>query len=180
MLASPRAGGQVIVNPRSGERIVVRVSGADTAGRLLVFDLWLPPGGHVPAAHVHPVQVEQFTILAGRLRFQIGRRQILAGPGETVRVPAGKAHWFGNAGSGTAEARVEVRPALRMEELLQASAAMPTTSFRLGMRWPRPFKLAGFLLEFHREIAVPNLPAWLVRAVLGLMVHIGRHRSLAR
>ena len=80
------AGGHVIDNPTSGERIVIRQSGADTDGRMLAFDLYLPPGGHVPATHAHPVQEERFTVIAGQLHFRIGRDTTLARPGETVVV----------------------------------------------------------------------------------------------
>ena len=67
-LASPAwapVEGRVIDNAVSGERIVIRKSGAQTGGRVLAFDLFLPPGGHVPAGHVHPVQEERFTVVAG-------------------------------------------------------------------------------------------------------------------
>ena len=64
-----QVAGRVIDNPISGERIVIRESGVQTGGRLLSFDLFLPPGGHVPARHVHPIQEEQFTVVAGRMRF---------------------------------------------------------------------------------------------------------------
>src|SRR4030081_3304155 len=110
------AGGQVIDNPITGERIVIRQSGADTDGRLLAFDLFLPPGGHVPATHAHPVQQERFTVVTGQLRFRVGQRTLLASPGETVVVEPGTAHWFGNAAAITTVARVEIRPALRMQE----------------------------------------------------------------
>ena len=50
------AAGRVIDNPISGERIVIRESGAQTGGQLLSFDLFLPPRAHVPARHVHPVR----------------------------------------------------------------------------------------------------------------------------
>src|SRR5438270_260128 len=91
------AGGQVIDNPITGERIVIRQSGADTEGRLLSFDLFLPPGGHVPATHAHPVQEERFTVIAGQMRFRVGRRIELMGPGDTVVVTPWTAHWFGAA-----------------------------------------------------------------------------------
>ena len=172
----PAAGERVIVNPVSGEHIVVRISGAQTGGRLLAFDLFLPPGGHVPARHVHPIQSEQFTVVAGRMRFTLGRRTILAGPGETVVVPAGTPHWFGNAGRDVSRARVEVRPALRTEELLEASEAMAVGGRFLGARMPRPSDLALFLLEFQREIAVPDLPAFLVRMALAPLAWLGRRR----
>src|SRR5919199_1396109 len=97
------AAGQVIANPIGGEQIVFRESPAQPGGRLLAFALFLPPGAHVPARHVHPVQEEQFTVVAGRMRFRLGRfgrRTILVHSGDTVLVPAGTAHWFGNAGAG--------------------------------------------------------------------------------
>src|SRR4051812_8770070 len=112
--ARPENDERAIVNPVSGERIVIQTSGAETGGRLLVFDLFLPPAGHVPARHAHPIQTERFTVLAGRMRFVLGRQTIVAVPTDTVLVPAGIAHWFGNDGPEPAHARVEVRPALRM------------------------------------------------------------------
>ena len=116
--------GRVIDNAVSGERIVIRKSGAQTGGRMLAFDLFLPPGGHVPAGHVHPVQEERFTVVAGRMRFRLGGRTIVASPGETVCVPPGTPHWFGNAGADVALTRVTVRPALRMEELLHRTGLL--------------------------------------------------------
>jgi len=53
---------RVIDNALTGERIVIRQTAAQTGGRMLAFDLFLPPGGHVPAGHVHPVQEERFTV----------------------------------------------------------------------------------------------------------------------
>jgi quercetin dioxygenase-like cupin family protein len=174
------AAGQVITNPISGEQIVIRESAAQTGGRLLAFDLFLPPGAHVPARHVHPVQEEQFTVVAGRMRFRLGRfgrRTIMADPGDTVLVPSGTAHWFGNAGAGFAHARVEVRPALRMEELFESAAAMGRARLFPGARLPRPSDLALFLLEFQRELGVPDVPAPLVRALLAPLAWLGRRRS---
>ena len=165
-----------IVNPVSGERIVIRTSGAETGGRLLVFDLVLPPAAHVPAGHTHPMQVERFTVLAGQVRFALGRQTMLAATGDVVEVPASTPHWFGNAGQGTAHLRVEVRPALRTEELLRASAAMAVAGSFFGTRLPRLSDLALLLLEFRRELAVPNVPASLVRGLLVPLAWIGRRR----
>lgn len=176
------AEGRVIVNPVSGERVVVRVSGAQTGGKLFVFDLFLPPGAHVPARHIHPGQEEQFLVVAGHMRFRIGRlghRTIIAHPGETIRVPAGTAHWFGNPGPQMAHARVEVRPALRMEELFEMTEALgqtDSTSARGGTRRPRLTDLARLALEFQREVAVPDVPAFLVKSVLAPLAWLGRRR----
>jgi quercetin dioxygenase-like cupin family protein len=176
-VTSSPATGRVIENPITGERIVIRTSGAQTAGRFMAFDVFLPPGGHVPARHVHPVQHEQFTVIEGRLRFELGRRTVLASVGDTVVVPPGTAHWFGNAGASGALARVEVRPALRMEELLDRAGGLGLEHQLAGTGLPRLSDLALVLLEFQREIAVPHVPAWLVRVVLRPVAWLGRRRS---
>ena len=172
--------GRVIVNPISGERVVVCVSGSETGGSLLVFDLYLPPGAHVPARHVHPVQEEQFTVVAGQMRFRVGRlgrRTILAQPGETIRVPAGTAHWFGNPGARVAHARVEVRPALRMEEMFETTEAIGRVGNASATRhMPRLTDLAHVVLEFQQEVAVPNMPAFLVKILLAPLAWVGRRR----
>ncbi len=160
------AGGHVIDNPMSGERIVIQQSGADTLGQLLAFDLFLPPGGHVPASHAHPVQEERFTIVAGQVRFRVGHRTIRASAGDTIVVAPGTAHWFGNVGHDTALARVEVRPALRMEELLERSGAIAAGRSRFGAIMPHLPDLALILLEFEHELAVPRIPPVLVRLAL--------------
>jgi quercetin dioxygenase-like cupin family protein len=171
--------GRVIDNAVSGERIVIRKSGAQTDGRVLSFDLYLPPGAHVPAGHVHPVQEERFTVVAGEMRFRLGRRSVLASPGETVRVPPGTPHWFGNAGQDVALTRVEVRPALRMEELLHWTGQLGVAGYLPGTHLPRPSDLALVLLEFQRELAVPNVPAFLVRAVMAPLAWRARRRVRA-
>ncbi len=170
----PERVGRVIVNPISGERIVVRQSGAETGGKLFSFDLYLPPGGHVPASHVHPVQEEQFTVIEGQMRFRLGRQTIVARPGETVIVPPGTAHWFGADGGQAAHAYVETRPALRMEEFFAENEALSLAGRLGGTRLPRLTDLARILLEFRREVAIPYAPAFLVKVALTPLAWLGR------
>jgi quercetin dioxygenase-like cupin family protein len=154
---------RVIDNPRSGERIVISQSGADTDGRLLAFDLFLQPGAHVPAGHSHPRQEERFTVVAGCIRFRLERQTVLAPRGTTLSVPPGTAHWFGNSGPDVAQLHVEVRPALRMQELLETTAHRSTTP---EAWWSRLIDLALIPLDFQPELGVPHVPARLITAVL--------------
>lgn len=176
----PAAAERIIHNPVSGERIVIRTSAAQTNGQLLVFDLTLPPGGHVPARHAHPIQEERFTVLEGRMRFSFARKTYLVKPGESVTVPRGQAHWFGNPGPEPSLARVEVRPALRTEEFFEANEAIAQAGHFLGTRLPRLSDLAAVLLEYEKEVSVPNIPAAVVRRVLAPLAWVGRRRSHAR
>jgi quercetin dioxygenase-like cupin family protein len=155
---------RVLENPRTGERIVIRQSGADTNGELLAFDVFLQPGGHVPAGHVHPRQEERFSVIEGHVRFRVGARTILACAGDSLVVAPGTPHWFGNRGRSVAHLRVEVRPALRIEELF-ATAVRGSLAGAAG-GWAQLLDLVLIPLDFQRELAIPNVPAGLVTRLL--------------
>jgi quercetin dioxygenase-like cupin family protein len=172
-LAAP--GGHVIENPLSGERITLGARRAD--GSVLDWELVLAPGGRVPSSHAHPRQEECFTVLAGQLRFRVGRRRVLAGPGDTVRVPPGTVHHFANPGAQPARVAVRTSPALSMRELLETAAAMATEQHAAARRLPRPLELALFMRDFEREVRAPYLPAALVGAVVRPLAWLARRRG---
>lgn len=118
----------------------------------------------------------EMTVVSGRMRFRLGGRNVLAGPGDSVVIPAGRAHWFGNAGAGLSHAQVEVRPALRMEEMFEATEAISLAGHFPGTRLPRLSDLALVLLELRRELGVPNLPPLVVTAVLSPLAWLARGR----
>src|SRR3954452_4059939 len=115
---------KIIHNRISGERIQFLRTAQDTDGELLDFELQLTPDGKVPGAHVHPEQEERFHVLEGAMRFKLGFRTIVAGPGESVIAPAGARHKCASAGDRTARVRVQVEPALDMEPLLETTAEL--------------------------------------------------------
>ena len=116
--------GQTLENPVTGERFTFTHTAASTGGELLAFDFALRPGGAVPIPHVHPIQTERFEVLDGRMRFRVGLRKRIARPGDVVEVAPGVAHSFANAGPDEARLRVEVRPALAMEDMFAEVVAM--------------------------------------------------------
>ena len=116
--------GQTFENPVTGERFTFTDTASSTGGELLAFDFALRPGGAVPLPHVHPVQTERFEVVEGRMRFRVGLRTVIAGPGDVVEVAPGVAHSFANDGEDEARLHVEVRPALAMEEMFAEVVAM--------------------------------------------------------
>ena len=171
--------GQIITNPVSGEQITFMQTAADTAGELLEFELALSPDGHVPGAHVHPEQEERFHVLEGTMKFRMGMRRIVAEAGDTVVVPAGRVHRFANGGDTTARCRVEVVPALDMEQLLETTVelALEGNVTRKGM--PKPLHLALFVRRFAREVRAPFPPAWVVRVLMAPLAALARSRGHA-
>lgn len=158
--------GAVIENPASGERIKIRITAAESGGELLAWELRLAPGGRVPNGHIHPGQEERFTVVEGCLRFRIGRRSRLVGPGQTVTVPPGAPHHFANAGPTEALVLVETRPAMQMQELLTVAAELARDKHGRPRRLPRPVDLLLFMDEFKSEVQAPYLPVGLVRPVV--------------
>src|SRR4051812_50152585 len=105
-----------LTNPVSGETITFVTTAAESDGELLAFDLELTPDGKVPGMHVHPEQTECFRVVEGTMKFKLGRKTIVAEPGDIVTVPAGAAHKFANGGDEGPRCRLEVRPALQMAQ----------------------------------------------------------------
>jgi mannose-6-phosphate isomerase-like protein (cupin superfamily) len=171
--------GQTIHNPLSGERISFCRTAADTDGGLLEFELELAADGRVPGSHVHPEQEERFHVLEGTMKLRLGMRTIVAHAGGSVVVPAGRAHRFSNAGDGRARARVEVVPALDMEELLCATTQLAHEGNVTRSGMPTPLHLALFVKRFRREVRAPFPPAWIVQTVMAPLAALARRRGHA-
>lgn len=170
-----------IVNPLSGERIVIREPAAGEVP--LTWELFLEPGGRVPSSHAHPRQRERFTVLAGSMRFTVAGRRRTVSAGQQVTVEPGTVHAFANRGEDTAHVLVETSPALDMVALLQTAAALAGEQRAAARSYPRLVDLALFMREFDREVRAPAFAALVrvaMRTVAGLARRTGRDRRYRR
>ena len=169
--------GQTLENPVTGERFTFIETAATTAGELLSFELGLRPGGAVPIPHVHPVQSERFEVVEGRMRFRIGLRKVVAGPGDVVEVAPGVTHGFANAGDAEARVRVEVRPALAMEAMFADVVAMAHAGRMSRRGLPRNLlDLAVLARTYDQEAHAPFVGVGLQRLLLAPLVLAARAR----
>ncbi len=79
----------------------------------------------------------------------------------------------------TARVRVEVDPALDMEDLLTTTAELARDGEVMPSGMPRPLSLALFVGRFRREVRAPFPPAPVVRAALAPLAVLARRRGLA-
>ena len=171
------APGETLENPVTGERFTFTHTAASTDGELLAFDFALRPGGAVPIPHVHPVQTERFEVVEGLMRFRVGLRTRLAGPGDVVEIAPGVAHSFANAGQDEARLRVVVRPALAMEEMFAEVIAMAQAGRMTSRGLPRNLlDLALLARTYDREAHAPVLGLGLQRLLLAPLVALARRR----
>jgi quercetin dioxygenase-like cupin family protein len=167
--------GQTLENPVTGERFTFTHTAASSGGELLAFDFALRPGGAVPIPHVHPIQTERFEVVDGLMRFRVGLRKRLAGPGDVVEVPPGVAHSFANAGPDEARLRVEVRPALAMEDMFAEVVAMAEAGRMTRRGMPRSLlDLAVLARKYDQEAHAPLLGVHLQRLLLAPLVFLAR------
>ena len=164
--------GQTLENPVTGERFTFIHTAGSTDGELLAFDLLLRPGGAVPVPHVHPIQTERFEV-TGRPR-PLPRRAAhrrRRGPGDVVEIPPGVIHGFANREDDEARIRVEVRPALAMEDMLAEVVAMAEAGRMTRRGLPRSLRdLATLARTYDHEAHAPLLSIGVQRLLLAPFV----------
>jgi mannose-6-phosphate isomerase-like protein (cupin superfamily) len=94
-----------VVGPDAGEAIrlgpvLIRIleDGTNTAHRLGVGEITLPPHADGPPQHRHARHDEGFYVVSGRARFTVGETSYDAPAGTLVMVPPGAPHTFANPG----------------------------------------------------------------------------------
>ncbi len=177
---APIQPGETLANPVTGERFTFIETAATTNGELLAFELELRAGGRVPMPHVHPIQTERFEVLEGIVRFRVGRRSVLAAAGEVVEIAPGVVHGFSNPGADPVRMRVDVTPALQMEEMLCDVVALAEAGRLTRRGLPRsPLELARLARAYDDVAHAPLLSVRVQRVLLAPLTFAGRHRRAA-
>jgi quercetin dioxygenase-like cupin family protein len=170
--------GQILVNPASGERITFRRTAAETNGELVAIELELPAGARVPGGlHLHPKQEERFEVVDGTMQFRMRRKRLVAEPGDVVVVAPGVPHDFANVGDEPALVRVDIRPALKMEQLFETAVRLAEEGRTMLNGIPRPLDLALFTREFEDEVQAAFPPRWAQRLALAPLAWFAKRRG---
>jgi quercetin dioxygenase-like cupin family protein len=166
--------GDIIENPVTGERIVVRVGTEDSGGELLAVDGYVRPGGAVAGEHVHPAIEESFTVVSGMVGFRIDGHESIAEPGKILHVPAGSAHDWWNAGEEEAHVVVEIRPGERFEEMALNLFGLAQEGRTNPKGMPNLLQAAIFAREFGDVLYFTKPPLVVQRLLFGALGTIAR------
>jgi mannose-6-phosphate isomerase-like protein (cupin superfamily) len=160
--------GDVLDNPVTGERLHFLTTASQTKGRLTAVVTVLAPDGFAAGLHIHPYQEERFRVHEGAVGFVVGRRRVIAGPGQNLTVAPGTPHRFYNAGHTQARFVAEVRPSLRFEQLIETMFSLAAAG-RTGPRGlPNLLQLAALGRAYFDTVRLPYVPSELQRAALAL------------
>jgi mannose-6-phosphate isomerase-like protein (cupin superfamily) len=169
--------GDVLVNPASGERAVIRVSPAEDEGQRLVVDLYLRPRGGMTGKHYHPTIHERFSVVSGSITFTLDGVQRVAGAGETVDIPPGRVHDFWNSGEAEALARVEVEPGGRFLEMIQNGFGLAQDGKTDAKGMPNLLQISLFAQEFDDVIRYVQPPPAAQRVMFAVLAPIARWKG---
>jgi mannose-6-phosphate isomerase-like protein (cupin superfamily) len=160
----PRRG-QVFANPLTGERAVVVTDPEGHPDRTLVAHLYVRPGGRVAAAHVHPGATERFSVLTGRVAFQVGTETSELGPGGSCEVPPGTVHDWWQVGDEEAQVMVEVAPGDRFVRVITTAFGLARDG-RVGARGLPTLLQSAVTLSAYRDAVLFTSPPPAVQRVL--------------
>jgi quercetin dioxygenase-like cupin family protein len=132
-----------------GSVYIVRRPAAETDGAFVEMEFVLPPGCVPPPPHVHPHQVEDYEVLAGRFDVVVEGRWRTLAPGESASVPLGALHTFKNRSGETVRVRNRHSPAMRFEEFIERTCRTLQAAGVKRKRDPRvPLYLSMVMLDF--------------------------------
>ena len=114
---------RAIENPTSGDKVIVLVGARDSGGELFRFEYLARTASPPPPDHVHMEQEERIEVLEGTISCRIRGEVRVLGPGETVTIPRGVHHAVWSSDPAGSRSVGEYRPALNMQEILEAAFA---------------------------------------------------------
>src|SRR5579862_2348545 len=79
----------------AGDTCTLKLTGHETAGRLLIFEASTPPAGG-PPPHVHVNDAETYFVLEGEYQVTLDEETLTARAGDLVFIPPGVLHTYAN------------------------------------------------------------------------------------
>ena len=110
-----------------GDRLLLKLTSADTAGCFTLVEQFSEPGTGIPL-HRHTREDESFWVLEGQVEFVVGDTTTVVEPGGFVYAPRDVAHSFRAVGAAPARMLIHVWPAgleTMFGELSQLPAGPP-------------------------------------------------------
>jgi len=123
-IAQPEIDGKLPHIGIVGDTYTILLTGKDTAGRLCLIDMHIPPGGG-PPPHRHDFE-ETFTLLEGELEFSFRGVKETVRSGATIHIPANAPHQFRNASAEPARLLCICSPAGQEEFFTKVGVSVAT------------------------------------------------------
>ncbi len=155
----------------TSETITFVKTTAETQGQFIEFIVTLDAGGKGPGPHIHPLQVETFEILEGKVGVLIGNDKVFLTPGQKLEIPAGTVHDFWPAENQNIKFKAVVTPALHFEWML---TEMFASCYRKGTAEPSIFDATYIMNKIKGEYILGDVPKFIQLQIFPIIALIGR------
>ena len=172
--------GQIMSHPKTGERVMFGRTAAETGGRFCELELFAMPGTKPAAAHIHPDQLERFTIHSGRVRVRLGRAERDHGAGETIVIPPGTPHTWTAVGDEELHLTVTIEPALNAECFFEDFFTLAETGKTNRAGVPTPLRFAVLLADNPGFLYLEKPPVRVQKAMIRALAPLGRALGYGR
>jgi quercetin dioxygenase-like cupin family protein len=141
-----------------GAKVVITKSATDTGGERVEMEFSLPPGSAGPPRHFHPIQEEEWHVLAGTLSVFVDSRWRSLEPGESISIPRGQDHTFRNRSDQVVRARDVHVPALDFQDYMEELHRLTETGRVTSLRSLRSLIQLSVVLREHRGMQITSSP----------------------
>jgi quercetin dioxygenase-like cupin family protein len=170
--------GDAVANAVTGERIVVRVTTAESGGERFEIERFVPPDGPPHPEHLHPHQESIITVVKGVCALRLGGDVRVAVPGDRLVVAPGVPHQVWNAGGDTLHLRIEKRPGLESSErLVVAMCDLAAAGHTDAHGMPRLLQQAVMIPAYADAVRLVSPPWAVQRALCAVLGPVARARG---
>jgi quercetin dioxygenase-like cupin family protein len=153
------------------EKIVFKELRKEPDGNRLVGDSYAIPGTG-PMMHTHWLQDESFTVVKGKIAYQVlGQPVLFAHEGETVFLKRGVPHRFWNAGQEILHCKCWIKPANTFAYFISAIFAAQNKS---GKGQPEKFDAAYLMTRYSAEYDISGIPVFVKKVVMPTTYYLGK------
>lgn len=117
-----------------GSTYILNRASSESGGESVEMEFVLSAGCLPPPLHIHPHQVESYTVLEGSLDVIVEGTWFTLEPGDSTSVPVGASHTFRNDSGRLIRVQNWHEPAMRFEDFIQQ---MSDNMRRAGVRSKR-------------------------------------------
>ena len=155
------------IESKYGEKITfLRMEGE----RLILEGICKPDTG--PAMHVHLRQDESFTVVSGKIAYQIlGEAPCFGGPGDTITFKRGQPHRFWNPGKEDLHIKGWIDP---VENIVFFLSTLYDAMNRGKNHQPEAFDGAYLACRYKNEYDLPEMPGFVKHVMMPTLYFIGR------
>jgi quercetin dioxygenase-like cupin family protein len=156
-----------------GSVYIVRRPAAESGGAFVEMEFVLPSGCVPPPPHVHPHQVEEYEVLAGRFELVVDGTWRTLEPGQSAAVAVGALHTFRNRSGEPVRVRNQHRPAMRFEEFIERTCRTLRAAGVTRRRDPRvALYVSMVMLDFEETLAPARARERLAMKALASMARL--------